>query len=1292
MPVKQEASQVDAERQAKIKAMAARIRQEAQEAAAGGGGGAKSSGPTPPSTAPPAPQSSIRPSTSSASARKPAPSISPSPSAGSGTGVKRKAPELSETEMQKKEEEDGQKIEKFLPLLEEKVSSAEDEAEKVAILAAPLCMDADDEIRDLQLAAVRDTERAVRAASAVVAASTREVERRLTETLAMAPNAKETGEAELEKLKSRLVAAQAKLDEYKTVRKDHEAAIAAGKAFGELSQRTASLEIDCEKAAMMAEPIQKAVDEASASDVSPTELRETKEALRIAQATLAPTMRLLQGKIEGLKGPMKSKLLELQARTEASQSLIDKAQKTVEECQAKSAAVPILKQANERLEAVEDVMERMRETESPFLMGLETMPADESSDLISIMEKAASLAHSSIVDGHKYISLKMVEIARLGEAGESVKAEIERIKAKLDKEMEGVKKFQADTQKRKRMAIVDGIKGLIDAAQKATDRLKDLGIKLANADADESIEILENGLAAEVEAEKAITAARRELGEKQQDLRHPKQGERPDALKSNSDVLKTKVKVNYMEAELVKFRKIAKEVEEKQKVEQSLGEVHTRLNAAEMEIGALETASQAWPKGEKPPDGEEKRILEVQSKLTSTTVEVEKKLQSAQGLELKQLRSIFGRLQRTQYKLDRIKEKVKELTRSISQKVIKGAVDIVSKAAKLVDALGPASSSTTMDFSKLEAWNEKAREAREAVSEAQKYLSDVQSSGQLGLDAKVEFARLQLRWKATERKARTVSEALTSKIASAKNEACGKALDVLQAAATKDGVLDADSLFSVMADGSEEILLKAFQDFFSIRAPDVTAEQAALAFKTIAPQGLSRRVLAAALRRFLCCVKEISITDCCEIAAAKKVKVGEKVRKLEVGEVVEALGPPQTDSLGLERVECRVLRDGSVGWVTIKSKSGTLYMERAARPYLWCSETLPLYAEKSVGSRKLREVCPGEVLELIQGPEEDSLHGDQRVRGMACHEGTQGWLQIRDKSGSALAKQSARVFKCVEAIAMTDVSDFDNCNMIRRIEANEALEVLPDPAVVPEEGGLRKRFRACRDGKEGWITTEGSQGTVYVKPAPKHFICSQAAPLHAGLGAESSVVRVLMPGEAFAAFEEPKDVAGAAAQIAYRAKSLLGDDSVEGWLFSEASPAQVRPWVSRYRVLKAVPLSKSLAHNEAVEVISVIRLLEPDEILDLPEPPVEDLSTGQLRARIVAKKDNATGWVTVLEGKTAETMLITPVFDDVSAATLASAPATPPDDGPGKGIKRSFEDRGDKGNGKHHKGKGKGKW
>jgi hypothetical protein len=302
----------------------------------------------------------------------------------------------------------------------------------------------------------------------------------------------------------------------------------------------------------------------------------------------------------------------------------------------------------------------------------------------------------------------------------------------------------------------------------------------------------------------------------------------------------------------------------------------------------------------------------------------------------------------------------------------------------------------------------------------------------------------------------------------------------------------------------------------------------------------------------------------------------------------------------------------------------------------------------------LKELQPGEVVEHLAGPQDVLEGSDLRVRGVACHEEVSGWLHVRDKKGGTLAALSTDVQKCMEAVAMTDVADFGKCTMVRRINAGEALVLLPDKAVKPSEGGSRSKFRACSDGREGWVTTLGSQGTVYVKPGQKHYVCQQATPMHAGLGAESAVVRVLMPGEAFAAFEEPREVAGAARQTLYRVRTA---DNEEGWISSTVDE-EVQAWSSRCVVLKPSPLTKTLPANEAAEVIEVVRLLEPGEVVDVVELPTLDVTTGQLRARCVARNDKALGWTTVRDGRGADALFLRPAQDE--DVQVEKAPTTPP--------------------------------
>eukprot|EP00439_Symbiodinium_sp_Y106_P035817 s2840_g4.t1 len=437
------------------------------------------------------------------------------------------------------DEQDTTRLEGMIQGLDQKVAHTEDEIERIGILAAPLSMEVTEDIKDgpggwvrwqeLQANAIRDTERAVRAAKLNFDSALRDVDRAEREVAALAAPDQAQFSASLAQLKERLqettvtMEAQGKLEDHKNVRRDYEQAAQAGKAFGDLASRLSTVEMDCDKAAIMAEPVAKILDtnpldrgafrteayeverftepafqqfialarhddrepfpeglenvsgpgtfaladlerlwrngEFSADQIltarsssgtrtaliaspfstarrawlsectraaenvwqrgdttrlcmedladhepevavaasaepdrrrpqkahatgltlelSAADLRETKEAVRIAQAKLAPIARLITAKASGLRGLMLERMTELQARAQSCQAQLDKAQQTMDEAQSRASALPLLKQASERLAAVEEILEKMRETEAPFLMGIENLPPEE---------------------------------------------------------------------------------------------------------------------------------------------------------------------------------------------------------------------------------------------------------------------------------------------------------------------------------------------------------------------------------------------------------------------------------------------------------------------------------------------------------------------------------------------------------------------------------------------------------------------------------------------------------------------------------------------------------------------------------------------------------------------------------------------------------------------------------------------------------------------------------------------------------------------------------------------------
>merc|ERR1719462_896962 len=108
----------------------------------------------------------------------------------------------------------------MIPALEQKVTAAEDEADKVSILAAPLAMEATEELRTLQTGAIRETERAVKAALNTFMTTSRDIEKRAKDCEIFAPKAAEFAKEELGKLSQRLEVAKNKIEEHRHVRRD----------------------------------------------------------------------------------------------------------------------------------------------------------------------------------------------------------------------------------------------------------------------------------------------------------------------------------------------------------------------------------------------------------------------------------------------------------------------------------------------------------------------------------------------------------------------------------------------------------------------------------------------------------------------------------------------------------------------------------------------------------------------------------------------------------------------------------------------------------------------------------------------------------------------------------------------------------------------------------------------------------------------------------------------------------------------------------------------------------------
>lgn len=129
----------------------------------------------------------------------------------------------------------------------------------------------------------------------------------------------------------------------------------------------------------------------------------------------------------------------------------------------------------------------------------------------------------------------------------------------------------------------------------------------------------------------------------------------------------------------------------------------------------------------------------------------------------------------------------------------------------------------------------------------------------------------------------------------------------------------------------------------------------------------------------------------------------EQIRALAKDEAIEVLEGPKEEVLEpVLRFKGRALADSAVGWVSMSSKK-----LKSWSPLYRCKQSTVLQstlATKSAAS--IRRVDEGEILEVVDGPKEDSEAGLLRIRARARKDQAVGWITMKGNQGTVFLVQS----------------------------------------------------------------------------------------------------------------------------------------------------------------------------------------------------------------------------------------------------------------------------------------------
>jgi hypothetical protein len=479
-----------------------------------------------------------------------------------------------------------------------------------------------------------------------------------------------------------------------------------------------------------------------------------------------------------------------------------------------------------------------------------------------------------------------------------------------------------------------------------------------------------------------------------------------------------------------------------------------------------------------------------------------------------------------------------------------------------------------------------------------------------------------------------VSQALVSgiKVVTAVKTCCitiGKAKLQLAATTIRAELLSQgvslDDFFARLAPDGERIPEKAFVKYVKgLKDLGLSAEHAKLLIRQIEEGGVSRRSFNKFLQKFLKVVKEIAITPVFDIVDSKE----KPVRKAEMEEIMEVIeGPKVDEKSGLERVRVKALKDGAEGWVSVKGNQGKVFLSDTEKPFYACMKDVVLEKDfKTNSQNSVRTLKADEVVELIEGPCQETLGSSMRLKGKATLDGKIGWFTMKDQNGTEFVEKSGKVYTCTATVAITDAFEINSCKVLKKLTVNEVFTISEGPVDDPS-GVQRVKGKTAKDDVEGWITIKGNAGTTYAKANEKLYTVKTEVPMQQRMQSDSPAMRNLAADEAIEVLEGPKEEKFSPVS---RVKVRAASDRAIGWVTMKTE--SLRSWKPLYKFVKAAPLYTAKGMKE-----SIVREVVAGDILEMLSCPVED--DGVMWVKVQAKKDSAVGWAPMKDEKGARLVM-----------------------------------------------------
>jgi len=1082
--------------------------------------------------------------------------------------------------------------------------------------------------------------------------------------------------SELSKLQGRLNSTQHELTKLKKTASTGERLIKAKQVLQEEDDKVKQAEMDVAKVESLATPI-------GDEKLTDGTIQKIDTAVGVAQSALTSVMLSIDTHLPSAMPALKASLSKLLARAKKSQEKVDNVKNLTRGARERVSSEAYLKQATKKTEEVEAALEKVSESELPFLKGIEVLPLKEAKATLQSSEAAADVVHKTLSEARTFIASKSLEVRRFAdELSKPTMEEFQKLTERVNAAHQKLSQFRRDTESRRRTTLMQEATEKIAAVEAEVEKTTEAAVPLATEDldtlsAEAATEICEKLAALEREAQVKMDDARTFLSERQKDVK--------GHLTHEEQLKKLQSKLGGIQVELTKSKKAASEREQKFVAKKLLAEASDMLGEVEAEIEkATETAAPLLVDGgsgflvannvlllvdalkeqlQKP--GVTKESLFKQ--ITGGTSSVK---QAAFTASLEKLPELFAR-EDLAFSDEQREAIFKNINASKTGEVtFKEFEDIFRERFLCVHSIAVTDAfeiGNNKPVTKLEV---------DAVVEA---IAPPKLNEALGV------TRLQCRlvesgqegWVTMKGNQGTVYLEPFSPYSS-----FTKALDrVLELTGQKTAKASTfiKQKASELASCSQGPLMEARGELSKLRpkissaqkkVEDVKKRMADAKKEYSKKEEAERRVQQEVRDKKTAATILGAVNERVDVMEATAKKLEEAVQSLTSAEgpALEAFPVPVSVLQDSERLSAELASSVAAVKACLTSHQGTV--ARAPRGPLHeakqavakvmvkvdstekkgtslmaavkaaCTKISSAAAAKAAAGWReevqRRDLSIEELFLDIAKPSKELISEEafcKRVRELPdlTLSSEQAQLLARHIEAGGVGLRSflrllQQYYICVKQIAVTSDFEISKSKTKRMLEVDEIVEVLEGPRGDDKLGVQRVRCKALSDGVSGWISVKGNQGTPFLKETAKPFLCCIAdVPLEPDFRSTGvPAVRQLRQEEVLEVLEGPrKDKIGDALRVRVRCCK----DGALGWLTAKDREGGVHAEAGGKYYSCTVAIA--MTDVQDIKQCKVMRKVELGEILRVLEGPCTEEGTGVFRVRGQSMKDGLTGWVTI---------------------------------------------------------------